>query len=125
MNLESAHLRSALIWMSVAAFLISLFADDGLYPWLLGVVSAGWFFWIYLEGVQGDFAHGDFVSRRALLFLIASACLTATPVVLGIVFWDWDGRAAAGFAMLIGTICLGIGKLVFRGAQQRSEESPD
>ncbi|NNC51667.1 MAG: hypothetical protein HKO08_01345 [Erythrobacter sp.] len=111
--------------MSIAAFLISLFADDGLYPWLLGVVGAGWFFWIYLEWVQDDFAHGDFVSKKALFFLIASAGLTATPVIIGIVLWDLDGRAAAGLAMLIGAICLGVGKLVFRGAQKRPEELPD
>ena len=125
MNLESAHLRTALIWMSVAAFLISLFADDGLYPWLLGAVSAGWFFWMYLEWVQGDFALGDYISKKALLFLLASTGLTAAPVVLGIVYWDLNGRAAAGLAMIIGAICLGIGKLVFRGARKRSEEAPD
>ena len=125
MNLESAHLRTALIWMSVAAFLVSLFADEGLYTWLFGVVAAGWFFWIYLEWVQSDFANGDFVSWKVLLFLIACAFLTAAPVVLGIVFWDLDGRAAAGLAMIIGAICVGAGKLVFRGDRRQSGELPD
>ena len=111
--------------MSVAAFLVSLFADEGLYPWLFGVVAAGWFFWIYLEWVQGDFADGDFVGRKALLFLIVCAILTAAPVVLGIVFWDLDGRAAAGLAMIIGAMCVGVGKLVFGGDRKQSGKLPD
>ena len=123
--MERAHLRSALIWMSVAAFIINLFADDGLYPWLLGVVGAGWFFWIYLEWIQDDAAHGDFISRKAILFLIACAGITATPVVLGLVYWDLDGRAAAGLAMIVGAICLAIGELVFRDVRRASEEDPD